>query len=137
LARYNTQGVYLDAVNFENYQIQVVDGTVATAAFVGGTEDSTNGAGANEVATGSAGDTSFVITGQKAGKTDILLKDLASGKVEKLTITVVNDPITLKSVKFKTVNTVDYIGALINYEDVLDVTASNDDDILTGVTLSK
>ncbi|MEN8701909.1 S-layer homology domain-containing protein [Bacillus infantis] len=135
VSRYNTQGVYLDAVDLANYQIQVVDGTVATVGFEGGA--STSGVAANEILDGVSGETSFVITGQKAGKTDVLLKDTASGKVEKVTITVVNDPIEIKGVSFKTIPTVDYIGTVINYADVLDVTVSNDDDILNGVTLTK
>jgi S-layer homology domain len=136
LSRYNTEGIYVEPVDLGNYQVEVVDGTVARVTF-NTSSTATAGTGANETATGLSGDTSFTITGLKAGKTDILLKDLASGKVEKLTITVVDSPIEIKSVNFKSVPTVDYVGAMINYADVLDVTASNDDDIVNGITLSK
>jgi hypothetical protein len=136
LSRYNTEGTYVEPVDLGNYQVEVVDGTVAKVTFnTSGNE--TDGLAANETATGVVGDTSFTITGLKAGKTDILLKDLASGKVKKLTITVVDSPIEIKSVNFKSVPTVDYVGAKINYEDVLDVTYSNEDDIVNGITLSK
>lgn len=136
LSRYNTEGIYVEPVDLGNYQVEVVDGTVAKVTF-NNSGRATAGTGANETASGQTGDTSFTITGLKAGKTDILLKDLASGKVEKITITVVSNPIAIKAVNFKSVPTVDYVGAKINYEDVLDVTYSNDDDIVNGITLSK
>lgn len=140
LSRYNTQGIYVEPVELENYEIEVVDGTVAEAQFVNVTGTPTGSATldqANAKIQGAAGDYGFKITGKKAGKTDILLKDTASGKVEKITITVVDSPIVIKSVNFKSVPTVDYVGATINYEDVLDVTYSNADDIVNGITLSK
>lgn len=140
LSRYNTEGIYVDPVELQNYEIEVVDGTVAQAQFVNNAGNPTGTPTpiqANAKITGVAGDYGFIITGLKAGKTDILLKDTASGKVEKITITVVDSPIEIKSVNFKSVPTVDYVGAKINYEDVLDVTYSNDDDIVNGITLSK
>ncbi|MBW9218546.1 MULTISPECIES: S-layer homology domain-containing protein [Anoxybacillus] len=140
LSRYNTEGIYMDPIELQNYEIEVVDGTVAKAQFVdvnGSTTGSSTSATLNAKIVGTSGDYGFVITGLKAGTTDVLLKDTASGKVEKITITVVNNPIKINTVNFKTVPTVDYVGAKINYEDVLDVTYSNEDDIVNGITLSK
>jgi hypothetical protein len=140
LSRYNTQGIYIEPVDLNGYTLEVVDGTVAQAQFVDGAGNTTGSATtqtANATITGTVGDKGFIITGLKAGKTDILLKDTASGKIEKITITVVDSPIEIKSVNFKSVPTVDYVGAKINYEDVLDVTYSNEDDIVNGITLSK
>ncbi|MFJ7825470.1 S-layer homology domain-containing protein [Psychrobacillus sp. NPDC096623] len=137
LARYNTQGTYVEAVDLATYTVEVVDGTVATATFVGGTGNATAGLAKNETASGTAGDVSIDIKGLKAGKTDILLKDTASGKVDKFTITVVNNPIEIKSVNFLATPTVNYVGALTNYEDVLNITSSNADDIVNGVALTQ
>lgn len=142
LAQYNTNGVYMEGIDLQGRILEVVDGTIATVQFTSDdgttlTTGPTVGTGANEVVTAVMGDLGFVVTAKKAGKTDILLKDPASGKQEKFTITVTEDAFEVTNVDFKSAPEVDYAGKTINYKDVLSVIESNDDDILTGVTLNK
>lgn len=132
LSRYNTKGEYVEAVDLSNYvaKIKVLDGDVARI------QD-----GANEVQelTVSSSTNDVTVVAKAAGKTDVVFYDANGNVYKKVTITVVEeDPITIKSVTFKQpVSIVDYVGAKITYKTVLDVIASEDDDILTGITLSK
>lgn len=136
LANYNTNGVYRDDQDLKDYTLEVVDGTVATVAF-DNSGNATSGAGANETAKGETGDLSFTITGKKAGTTDVLVKKPDGTVVGKITITVVNNPITITGVNWKQLPTIDYAGEKIDYKDVLSITDSNADDIVNNITLSK
>lgn len=132
LANYNTNGVYRNDENLNGYVLEVVDGTVAQVKA----GDATTAAKAN--ATINAGDvTAFDIIAVKAGKTDVLVKKPDGTVVGKITITVVKDPIKITGVNWKQLPTIDYIGEVINYKDVLSITDSNADDIVNNITLSK
>lgn len=141
LAQYNTNGVYMQGIDLVGKKLEVVDGNIATVQFTSDSGSTLTGtattAGANKAITAVSGDVGFVVTAKKAGKTDILLKDAASGKQEKITITVTEDAFEVTNVDFKSAPEVDYAGKTINYKDVLSIIESNTDDILTGITLNK
>lgn len=140
LANYNTSGIYRDDQVLTNYKLEVVDGTVATVQFHDGTAVTgtpTAGAAVNESITGVLGDVRFVVTGKKAGKTDILLKKADNTVAGKITITVSNDPIKISGVNWKQLSTVDYVDKTISYKDALTITSSNAGDLVSNITLSK
>lgn len=139
VSKYNNVNQYVGVQGLENYTLEVVDGTIASVQFHDGTNltGTASTATANASKNGASGDTQFVITGLKSGKTDVLVKDTNGALVEKLTVTVANGQTEVQSVTFKSVPKVDYIGEVINLFDVLDTVKSTGDDIVNGVTLSK
>ncbi|PWW31260.1 S-layer family protein [Cytobacillus oceanisediminis] len=118
LNKYTTEGVYNGSIDLAagNYSVESLKATVATAAISG---------------------TDLTITAKGKGQTDVVLKDSAGAVVGKITITVVDEQITITKVDFKATSTVDYIGETININDVFDIVASDDDEIVKGITLSK
>lgn len=142
LSNYNTEGVYAGSevlgTASSEYTIEVADPTVAklTTATVT-TPAAKIGPAGPGVSTIGATDAYFNIVAQKAGSTDVILKDKAGAVVGKVTVTVSDAKFKLTGVNFKSVPTINYAGKVINAYDVLDITSSNADDIVNGLTLSK
>lgn len=133
LSNYNSQGIYAGAQDLSKdnqstpaaYTVTVADPTIAEVKTKDGN------------AALDSGELYFDIVGLKAGKTDVLFKDSTGRIVEKRTITIVNNPIKISSVSWKTAPTIDYEGKVVTVNDVLTITASKNDDIVNGIALSK
>ncbi len=133
LSNYNSQGIYAGPQDLSKdnqstpaaYTVTVADPTIAKV----------NTLNNDEVL--DSGEVYFDIVGLKAGKTDVLFKDSTGRIVEKRTITIVNNPIKISSVSWKTAPTIDYEGKVVTVNDVLTITASENDDIVNGIALSK
>ena len=119
LGLYNPSGVYVGAGDFRaDYTVESADDNIATV------EVDPDGS-------------SFTITGEKVGATDIVVKNAAGVFVAKTRVTVTNNPYKISAVDFKTVGTIDFARKTIFAKDVLSLTASELDDVVNGVTLTK
>jgi len=81
--------------------------------------------------------TTLDITAKNVGSTDVAVYNSSNVLVSKVTITVSNTGYSISSVDFKAAPTINYIGKKITANDVITTTASNNDDIVKGIVLSK
>jgi hypothetical protein len=122
VAEYTSQNVYKGDLDLTGYtakfdeEVVAVDSDTTGEVVLAGTE--------------------FVVTADDEGTTDIALYDAEGVYVAKVTVTVSNDVPEVKSVDWKKPGTINYIGEVINYKDVLDTVGSADDDIVKNITLT-
>ncbi|MBC6975369.1 S-layer homology domain-containing protein [Bacillus sp. Xin] len=117
LSKYTSERVYSDAEDLTGYEVESKNEDVATVAF-------------------SQDKKSFIVTAKKPGKVDVhLTKDGATAG--KATIEVVQETIAIDSVNFKPVEVENFVNKKININTVLDLTASDADDIVNGINLTK
>ena len=138
LASYNTDGVYVGATNLATdletpaapYKIEVADSTIAGVRVLA--------TGATSGTIASASGTFIEVLGNKAGTTDIIIKNSKNLIVTKISVTIVNDGPKVTAAPWKAVSTINYNGKSVSVKDVLDLTETTGGDyIVNGLTLSK
>lgn len=119
LSRYTSEGVYSGAqvISGPEYTVESANPNVATVEKA-------------------ADQKSVLVTAKQPGKTDILLKKNGA-VVGKATVTVVQEVISIESVDFKPVETENFVNKKININTVLDLEASDKDDVVNGINLTK
>lgn len=119
LSRYTSEGVYSGAqvISGPEYTVESANPNVATVEKA-------------------ANQKSVLVTAKQPGKTDILLKKNGA-VVGKATVTVVQEVISIESVDFKPVETENFVHKKININTVLDLEASDKDDVVNGINLTK
>jgi ethanolamine utilization microcompartment shell protein EutS len=140
LAQYNSNGVFAGNADLGGYTLQVVNPGVATVTSGLQTSTSSNG-----IITVAAGETEFSIAasdiatdlGVTSKSTTVVVKRADGTLVGQFTIAVSDVPYKITGVSFKSVPKVDYVGKMLYASSVLNLTASTNDDIVTGVTLNK
>ncbi len=117
LSKYTSEHVYSDAEDLAagGYEVESKNPAVAEAKIVG---------------------KKVVVTAKKPGKVDIHLtkNGATSGKA---TLEVVQETIAIDSVSFKPVEVENFVNKKINVNTVLDLTASDADDVVNGINLTK
>jgi hypothetical protein len=143
IAKYNSEGIFVGYQDLSGYTIEVLDPTVVTASTLDSTgASSVAGLAGRRITTGIVGSMYINLTAQNIStaskSTSVVVRD-ASGNIipNSFVVAVANVPFKISAVQFKTVPTIDYVGKQLKAGDVLSLTESNGDDIVSGITLNK